>query len=226
MLRFLIYPTISVALAFVLGACGSAGPTGSPAATITITAPTIPAGRPTLAAATAPTARPTIPTATEAPAPTAAPTSRPAAIPTAISAAATRSPAGTPVGDIDFVVITLERGPCFGACPTYKVTVKGTGEVTWEGKRFVKVVGPASAKISPDAVRGLLDELVRGGYFDMNDKYTKANATDMPSAVSSVTLSGRAKTIDHYYGDNSAPQALTALEKRIDEVANTAQWIK
>ncbi|MFN8484799.1 MAG: DUF6438 domain-containing protein [Anaerolineae bacterium] len=178
-------------------------------------------------AAVAPTAAPTsVPTAAPTSPPTAAPTLRPTTVPTAVSSAATRSPAGTPVGDLDHVIITLERGPCFGACPTYKVTLQGTGEVTWEGKRFVKVVGPASGQVSPEAVRGLLGEMLAAGYFEMNDKYTKANATDMPSAVTSVTLSGRAKTIDHYYGDNSAPKILTDLEKRIDEVANTAQWIK
>ena len=230
-----------VLLAFVcsLAACGSTSPTGRPAAAVAIVPAATTASIATVAPTTAPTIRPTMPAATEAPAaptsaptvtvsrPTANPAGRPTNAPTpASTATAARSPSGTPIGDIDFVVITLERGPCFGGCPVYKVTLRGTGEVTWEGTRFVKVMGPASAKVNPDAVRGLLDELVRAGYFDMSDKYTKANATDMPSAVTSVTLSGRAKTINHYYGDFSAPKALTDLEKRIDEVAGTAQWIK
>ena len=34
--------------------------------------------------------------------------------------------AETPTPDeISDVVITLERGPCFGACPVYKLTVYG-----------------------------------------------------------------------------------------------------
>ncbi|MFN8475761.1 MAG: DUF6438 domain-containing protein [Anaerolineae bacterium] len=218
-------------LPLTLTACGSSAPTGGPVASAT----SLPTASSTLLPTAAPTsAQPPRPTTAPTAAPTTSPTStpmpttaRPTSLPThSPQATAAAGPVASPVGDIDHVVITLERGPCFGACPTYKVTIRGTGEVAWEGKRFVKVVGPASAKISPDAVRALLDEMVAAGYFNMNDKYTKANATDMPSAVTSVTLSGVTKTIDHYYGDNSAPPALTALEKRIDEVAGTAQWIK
>lgn len=224
MRRLLMSAVVSLALVIALAACGSPAVTGGPAPATN--APPANTTSPTIAATAAPTAAPTSrPSVNPTSPPTADPTSRPTTAATAVSAA-TRSPSGTAVGDLDHVVITLERGPCFGACPTYKVTLRGTGEVTWEGKRFVKVVGPASAKVSPEAVRALLNEMVAAGYFEMNDKYTKANATDMPSAVTSVTLSGRAKTIDHYYGDNSAPPTLTGLEKRIDEVAATAQWIK
>ena len=33
------------------------------------------------------------------------------------------------------------------------------------------------------------------------------------------------KTIKHYHGDFSAPEELTELEDKIDEIVNSEQWI-
>ena len=45
-------------------------------------------------------------------------------------------PAGQPTAD-SAARITLERGPCFGTCPVYSVTLDGSGAVLFEGRRFV-----------------------------------------------------------------------------------------
>jgi hypothetical protein len=52
--------------------------------------------------------------------------------------------------------------------------------------------------------------------------------TDMPSANTSIRLNGRAKVVAHYYGcgTDGALEKLTALEKKIDDVAGTEKWIK
>ena len=71
----------------------------------------------------------------------------------------------------------------------------------------------------------------------MNDKYETAAdgcqdvATDNPSAITSIRINGRFKSISHYYGcvdskENSIPKALTDLETKIDEIVDTKQWIK
>ena len=52
--------------------------------------------------------------------------------------------------------------------------------------------------------------------------------TDMPSAITSIRLKGKSKTVSHYYGcgDSGVLPKLTALENKIDEVAGTQKWIK
>ena len=39
------------------------------------------------------------------------------------------------------LLITMERTPCHGTCPVYKLTISGNGEVTYEGHNFVEVEG-------------------------------------------------------------------------------------
>ena len=127
-------------------------------------------------------------------------------------------------------VITLERTPCFGGCPVYRIWVSADGKVGYEGRSHVRRIGTATGEVPVERLRALLSELERAGYFSFATRYTSAEpacgryTTDSPSAITSVRYEGRAKRIEHDYGCGSAPGALVVLEQRIDEVLNSARW--
>jgi hypothetical protein len=123
------------------------------------------------------------------------------------------------------VLATLERTACYGRCPIYTVTILRDGTVRWEGTRFVKVVGKAEAKLPAATVDKLVEAFKSAGYFALADKYTRYDITDHPSAITSFDDGTRKKKIQHYHGDRSAPEALSQLETRIDELAGTARFI-
>jgi acetamidase/formamidase len=132
----------------------------------------------------------------------------------------------------DFV--TLERTVCFGSCPIYKVTITQNGTVTYEGRDFVKTKGTATAQIKPEDFNKLTGEFEKIKYFSLDDRYEPGApgcpnaATDSPSARTSIRKNGRTKGVSHYYGcrDSEVLRALTALERKIDEVAGTEKWIR
>jgi hypothetical protein len=130
----------------------------------------------------------------------------------------------------DSAVVTLERTACFGTCPVYLVTASASGAVQFEGKSHVSHPGSAVGQIPKARLDSLLAELKAAGYFGLEEQYVPGSpacgnaATDLPTVITSVTLDGRTKRIEHYRGCASAPQALSQLEERIDEVLNTAQW--
>jgi hypothetical protein len=141
----------------------------------------------------------------------------------------TPAPAPTPSAN-EPAAITLERTPCFGRCPVYTVAITKSGLVRYEGKRFVADSGADTARIAPEAVRSLLAELDRGGFFGLEDRYVSGApacgpyATDLPSAITSADNGDVSKQIQHDHGCSQAPAILSSLEKRIDEVAGTAKW--
>lgn len=136
--------------------------------------------------------------------------------------------AGGAVGD---ATITLERTACFGTCPVYRVSIAGNGAVTFEGRRHVRREGVATARIGPAQVRGLLAAVEEAGFFSLADRYEYGEptcaeyATDNPSAITSIAVGGRTKTVRHDYGCSGAPEQLTVLEARIDSIANSNRWI-
>jgi uncharacterized protein DUF6438 len=112
----------------------------------------------------------------------------------------------------------------------YRLSVSASGEIAYEGKAHVHQLGAASGRIPRQQVDALLQELDRAGYFSFSSRYTSGEpacgryATDSPSAISSATIQGRTKRIEHDYGCGAAPGALVLLEHRIDEVLGSAQW--
>jgi hypothetical protein len=140
------------------------------------------------------------------------------------------APPAAPPG-ADTAAVSLERAPCFGTCPVYRLTISRSGLVRFTGIRYTAHVGDTTAQIPPARVDSLLAELREGGYFDLADAYEPGTevcgraATDNPSATTAVVLDGRRKEIRHYYGCSAAPQKLVGLERRIDEVAGSERWI-
>jgi hypothetical protein len=122
-------------------------------------------------------------------------------------------------------VITLERTPCFGSCPVYKLTVYGTGRVVYEGIENVNVIGTKESTISDEQVMELIPRFLDVDYFSLNDSYQKFMVSDMPSAITSIQIAGETKTVQHYHGDKTAPEVLTELEDFIDQTVNSAQWV-
>lgn len=129
------------------------------------------------------------------------------------------------------LVITLERTSCYGECPVYSVTIDAGGNVTYAGKRFVRVEGRQQDRIPVSRVASLLATAERIGFFDLRDQYrtirnpdgTETMVTDLPTTFVSITRSGQSKRVEDYIG---APEGLRELEQQIDEAARTTRWVR
>ena len=123
--------------------------------------------------------------------------------------------------DLEDVVITIERGACFGPSPVYSLTIYGNGTVIYEGEMWVNVTGKQISQISQDKVKELVDEFYRIDYFSLKDRYEEP-VTDLPSTTTSITINGKTKSVYNYLG---APRKLVELENKIDEITNSNKWI-
>jgi hypothetical protein len=127
-------------------------------------------------------------------------------------------------------IIRLQRTSCFGPCPIYTVTIDARGTVTYEGERFVRVVGRQTAQIDPSAVLKLLARAEQIRFFDLRDAYrvienpdgTTTMVTDLPTKIVTIAVNGRTKRIEDYVG---APDSLTEFEREIDNAAGTKRWV-
>jgi hypothetical protein len=131
-------------------------------------------------------------------------------------------------------LITLERTACYGTCPIYKITISAGGTVVFEGRRFVKKVGTVKSAVSQEQLRELLAAFEKINYFELRDRYEQPEdgckqwATDNPSAITSVTINGKSKSVTHYHGCGGIEvlAELRKLEQAIDNAVNSAQWIR
>jgi Domain of unknown function (DUF6438) len=123
------------------------------------------------------------------------------------------------------LVMTLERTECYGPCPDYRLTINGDGSVVYEGRNFVKVTGRQTTTISQERMRQLVSEFEKANFFSLADSYEQITVLDNPTVIMSITIDGKSKTVRHYHGDKTAPKILTDLENKIDEIANSNQWV-
>lgn len=117
------------------------------------------------------------------------------------------------------LLVAMERGPCFGACPVYRVEVFTDGRVRFEGKRHVKMKEVVESRLSDVQIAALTERTKNLG-FKWAD-YNKPSVTDQPSVI--LTLGDR--TLSHSLGDEHAPYKLTKLEDELDALIGTSKWI-
>lgn len=123
------------------------------------------------------------------------------------------------------VEISLTRSVCFGFCPAYTVTISGDGQVRYEGRRFVNVVGEQTATIPREDVAQLLRRFDEVGFNNLRDVY-RAEVSDLPTYTVSLTRDGQTKTVVDFGGVSAGmPQSIRDLQREIDRVAGTAQWV-
>ncbi len=121
--------------------------------------------------------------------------------------------------------ITLERTPCHGPCPVYKVTVSGAGEVGYFGRAHVYKTGTHRWRISERRLQRLAEALERADYLHLEGDYTGGGTTDAPGCLISVEYAdGTTNSIAHLHGDPTAPDALTDLEDEIDRITGVERY--
>jgi hypothetical protein len=137
-------------------------------------------------------------------------------------------------------IITLRRLPdAFGNGANYGVKITADGALVIERFQGFNIASTIKGNISRQKVTQLIAEFERVNYFSLKDRYAESEdgcpvvGTDQPYAVVSFQINGRKKVIVHYYGCGNRyaikdvfPPQLFDLEKKIDEIIGTDQWLK
>ncbi|MBZ0279180.1 MAG: DUF6438 domain-containing protein [Anaerolineae bacterium] len=124
-------------------------------------------------------------------------------------------------------VMQLDRGECAAddePCPSYLLTVFDDGLVVYLGIEDVAEVGVHTGTVDAEAVAALADEITEAGYFEWDAKYGDADS-DSPIVVTSLLWDEQYHEIIRHIDASTAPEALIALEDRIDVLVNVSQWV-
>lgn len=124
--------------------------------------------------------------------------------------------------DYQTAVISLERVPCYGTCPYYSLTIFGNGTVIYEGRSNVAVVGKHTYSVPKENAEHLINYFQLYGFFSMKDSY--GTCGDCPTYTTSIRLDEKTKTV--VYNGYSAPDRLNFLDKQIDSLANSYDWVE
>jgi hypothetical protein len=136
--------------------------------------------------------------------------------------------------DLSKIEITLQRSPCLGTCPNYKVTIRGDGRVVFTTETLpgltstigVVLPGTHEDRIAPETVAALFERFRKAGFFDLRSAY-QFPATDLPTYVLTIDTGQRRRSVEDYGGRVAGmPKVVTELEDAVDNAAGTDRWVR
>jgi Domain of unknown function (DUF6438) len=121
------------------------------------------------------------------------------------------------------LMVSLQRTPCFGQCPVFKIELFGDGKVVYEGKAFSKRVGTYSATASPEFMKAIEQKATGVKYLSFDTKYPKGESmiTDIPTTISFFKSGSESKTIHNNY---DAPIELIEFERWLEAHFESLTW--
>lgn len=108
--------------------------------------------------------------------------------------------------------LSMERTPCFGKCPAYKITIFNTGNVTYTGNSNTKKIGKYSKTLTQQQLNEIQKMMKDIKIMEMKDVYD-SEVTDLPSTIFFIVNNKKKKKILYRI---DAPAELKQFEKLID----------
>jgi hypothetical protein len=123
-------------------------------------------------------------------------------------------------------LLRLERGSCFGKCPSYVLEVDTDGHVRFEGALHVCTSGRVSRQLDPAKVREVRSAIARFKFATIPIHCCDCPVTDTSIVTLTVADSGPARTILDTEGCEGGPASVRALANAIDDIVGTKRWIE
>ena len=149
-----------------------------------------------------------------------------------VSGAACKKPAAVDATTLDSsLVASLERGPCHGTCPVYRVELYGDGRVRFDGRQFVGSMGAKNGTTTVGAVQDFMRSVAASEFATADTSYVMgsrgcgAYATDLPTSILSVKVGAKMKTVQQDFGCRDAPKFLRTLAAQLDTATRSSTWI-
>ncbi|MCO6487962.1 MAG: hypothetical protein J5I98_06065 [Phaeodactylibacter sp.] len=120
-------------------------------------------------------------------------------------------------------VIEMTKGPCYGRCPVFTLTIYEKGIVSYKGERYTDRLGTYVKKLEKDEMERLLREFKNANLWQYKDAY-RGRIPDMQSVSITFYEGSRKKTVT---GKEIRPNSVKWLESLLDQVAQSnTGWIQ
>ncbi len=119
-------------------------------------------------------------------------------------------------------VIVYSKGPCFGKCPIFTMTIYNTGLVKYNGRRYTSKNGKHEKTLDKKTYTDLVKSFRKNRFWRFDDTYGM-DLVDAPTTTISFSDEDKVKTIK---GKSQFPEKLKELMIKLDTLANSKDgWL-
>ena len=121
----------------------------------------------------------------------------------------------------DDVFFAMERTPCYGTCPAYKLIIRPDGSATYEGRRFAPREGRYTGQVDQATMDALKREVEAVDFYALKDVYDQP-VTDLPSLIMRLRTDGHDKQV---LGRVGAPRPFKDMAIRVEALLANVVWV-
>lgn len=118
-------------------------------------------------------------------------------------------------------VVEISKGPCYGRCPVFTLTVYQDGIASYLGERNTDRMGLYVKRLDKEVFANLEKEFRDANLWQYQNVY-KSRIADLQSVTLTYYEEGDIKSIT---GKEGRPQAVLKLEQTLDRIAAGADWV-
>lgn len=121
-----------------------------------------------------------------------------------------------------YQTIGYRKTACFGKCPVFEVKFYTDNTATWNGKMNVDKMGPYTAQLNEETIKGIRDKAHEVGYFDFHHEYPiEHRIADLPSTITYLRIGDVEKTVKNTH---EGPEKLAEFEAYIQVIIDELDW--
>ena len=124
----------------------------------------------------------------------------------------------------DSLLVAIERGACFGACPEFKATVYKSGLAVYNGRRHVNLVGTYEARLRQPQMDSLIAYLRTEKVEDFDTTYVNPHLADFPAYF--LWVSDLQPTKQILVSHEAPPEKVVMFTKQVENLVNGLNWKK
>ncbi len=119
-------------------------------------------------------------------------------------------------------VIVYSKGPCFGKCPIYTMTIYNTGMAKFKGRRYTNKNGTHEKTLDKKTYVNLVKLFRKNRFWRFENTYGM-DLVDAPSTTITFSDKGKIKTVK---GKSQFPEKLKEIMTALDNIVNSKEgWI-
>jgi hypothetical protein len=120
------------------------------------------------------------------------------------------------------LLFSIEKGPCFGTCPEYKIEVYSNGEARLKGIRNVEHIGEFKTQLPAEFIQEITNSIKALDVAALDSNYVNKYLTDFPATDLEFEINGVKKRIHIFH--ESPPQEIQKVLDVINGFENRIKW--
>ncbi len=117
-------------------------------------------------------------------------------------------------------IIEMKKGPCFGSCAVFTLTIYNNGVASYEGERFTDRMGVYTKVLDKETFESIKTDFRLANFWQFQDAY-RSQIPDLQTVTITYWEDGKSKSV---VGKDGRPDAVVKLEESLDKIANSTGW--